>query len=81
MEVAWCLFPTPVSEINAQHKVLIETFLQEIIDPNQHHFKLFFKDQWDSLLPHISFGHDIEGPWECPYPHSRDCLELIVRLN
>jgi mannobiose 2-epimerase len=51
------------AELKAWHKALIETFLDKIIDPQGHHFKLFFDDQWQSLVPHVSYGHDIEGSW------------------
>ena len=51
------------ASLKAQHRALIETFLQHIVDPSTGHFKLFFDDQWNSLLPNVSFGHDIEGSW------------------
>jgi mannobiose 2-epimerase len=50
-------------ELKQQHKALIETFINKIIDPQTHHFKLLFDDQWHSLIPHVSYGHDIEGSW------------------
>ena len=49
--------------LKAQHRALIEVFLQRIFDPATGHFKLFFDDQWNSLLPNVSYGHDIEGSW------------------
>ena len=49
--------------LRAQQRALIEIFQQRIIDPASGHFKLFFDDQWNSLLPNVSFGHDIEGSW------------------
>ena len=51
------------AKLKAQHKALIEIFLTKIINPHTHHFKLFFDDLWESRLPHISYGHDIEGSW------------------
>jgi mannobiose 2-epimerase len=53
----------PDATLKAQHRALIEIFLQHILDPATGHFKLFFNDHWDSLLPNVSFGHDIEGSW------------------
>ncbi len=49
--------------LKAQHKALIETFQKHIVDPSTGHFKLFFDDRWNSLLPNVSYGHDIEGSW------------------
>jgi cellobiose epimerase len=49
--------------LKAQHRALIETFLQHIVDQSNGHFKLFFDAAWNSLLDHVSYGHDIEGSW------------------
>jgi mannobiose 2-epimerase len=49
--------------LRKQHRALIEIFLQRILHPATGHFKLFFDDQWNSLLPNVSYGHDIEGSW------------------
>ncbi|GGE01990.1 AGE family epimerase/isomerase [Paenibacillus nasutitermitis] len=42
---------------------LIEVHLERIIDPANHHFLLFFNDEWESQSADISYGHDIEGSW------------------
>ena len=53
----------PDATLKARQRALIELFLQRIVDPSTGHFKLFFDDQWNSLLPNVSYGHDIEGSW------------------
>jgi mannobiose 2-epimerase len=51
------------AHLKAQHRALLGTFQQHIIDYQINHFKLFFDDQWHSLSENISYGHDIEGSW------------------
>jgi mannobiose 2-epimerase len=51
------------AHLKTQHRALLGTFQQHIIDHQINHFKLFFDDQWHSLSENISYGHDIEGSW------------------
>jgi mannobiose 2-epimerase len=42
---------------------LIDIHMDKIINAKDHHFLLFFDDEWASKSDHISYGHDIEGSW------------------
>ena len=55
---AW---PDPL--VKEKQAGLITNFLEHVIDPQSGHFRLFFDDDWHSLFPTVSFGHDIEGAW------------------
>ena len=51
------------AKLKAQHRRLLETFLEHVLDPRTGHLNLFFGDDWHSLSGDVSFGHDIECSW------------------
>lgn len=53
----------PDEGLQKRVRELIEIFLLRVIDPETRHFRLFFDDDWRSLAPVFSYGHDIEGSW------------------
>jgi mannobiose 2-epimerase len=46
-----------------QHRHLLEIFQQKVFNAQTGHLELFFDDDWNSLLPLDSYGHDIEASW------------------
>jgi mannobiose 2-epimerase len=44
---------------------VIQVFFDHVIDPQTHHLRLFFDDQWNwrNLTERASYGHDIEASW------------------
>jgi mannobiose 2-epimerase len=49
--------------LKKQLRNLVSIFLDRIIDPQSHHLKLFFDEEWTSRSQLISYGHDIEASW------------------
>jgi len=41
----------------------IDVMIDKIIDHNIWHYKMFFDRSWNSIIPNVSYGHDIEGSW------------------
>jgi mannobiose 2-epimerase len=46
-----------------QHRALLGHFLSKIVDLDHGHLRLFFNDDWHSLVDQVSYGHDIEASW------------------
>ena len=44
-------------------RMLEETFLGHILDPEHRRMRLFFTEDWKVLSPEISYGHDVEASW------------------
>ncbi len=53
----------PVAELQTRLRSLLSNFLQQIIDKQTHHMRLFFNEAWEVRLADVSFGHDIEASW------------------
>jgi mannobiose 2-epimerase len=49
--------------LRQQQRRMIRTFLDHIINPDTHHFGMFFSQTWQPRNRTISYGHDIEGSW------------------
>jgi mannobiose 2-epimerase len=64
MEAYAALFTLwPDKNLKQKLEGLLRVFLNHIIDMKNFHLRLFFDDHWNSLLDHISYGHDIETSW------------------
>lgn len=54
---------TKEPKVGKQLENLISLFLNQILDEETYHFKLFFDEKWALKSDEISYGHDIEGAW------------------
>lgn len=64
LEAFSCLYivwPDPALESDIRE--LLNLFETTIIDPGNHHLRLFFTAAWDLRSDTISWGHDIEAGW------------------
>ena len=53
----------PDALLRARIAELLHLFADRIIDPQTHHLRLFFDEQWAARPDVISYGHDIEAAW------------------
>ncbi|MFD1469591.1 AGE family epimerase/isomerase [Hymenobacter caeli] len=53
----------PDAGLAGQIRGLLRVFDAHIIDPDTHHLRLFFDEDWQSKSDIVSYGHDIEAAW------------------
>lgn len=53
----------PDAGLAGQIRGLLGVFEAHIIDPETHHLRLFFDEDWRSKSDIVSYGHDIEAAW------------------
>jgi len=49
--------------LEAQFRRLIKDTIDQIIDLDKGHFRMFFDEDWSPKSNLVSYGHDIEGSW------------------
>lgn len=68
--------------VRARLRLLLEVFLDWIVDARTAHQILFFDEQWCSQSERISYGHDIETSWLiCEAAHTLGEPELRRRAE
>ena len=50
-------------ELEKRIREMTGIFLEHIINRENHHFHLYFNEEYEVLSEEISYGHDIEGTW------------------
>ncbi|RZK22949.1 MAG: N-acyl-D-glucosamine 2-epimerase [Hymenobacter sp.] len=55
------VWPDPA--LRRQLAALLLDFADRIIDPQTHHLRLFFDENWQPKPAAVSFGHDVEAAW------------------
>ncbi|MDR3696426.1 AGE family epimerase/isomerase [Mucilaginibacter sp.] len=53
----------PDGTLKEQIRLLLYNFFDHFIDPQSHHLRLFFDENWNGKSGLVSFGHDIEATW------------------
>ncbi|WP_295668189.1 AGE family epimerase/isomerase [uncultured Mucilaginibacter sp.] len=53
----------PEGTLRAQILLLLHNFFDHFIDPESHHLRLFFDENWENKSGLVSYGHDIEATW------------------
>jgi mannobiose 2-epimerase len=53
----------PDAELRAKLRDLVDVMLTRILNPANHHLRLYLDEDWTPRSDDISFGHDIEFSW------------------
>ena len=56
----------PDAELRGHLRDLVEVMLTRVVDPANHHLRLFLDEDWTPRSDGISYGHDIEFSWLLP---------------
>jgi mannobiose 2-epimerase len=56
----------PDPELRRNLRDLVEVMLTRLVDPANHHLRLFLDEDWAPRSDGISYGHDIEFSWLLP---------------
>ncbi len=54
---------SPLPEVALKITHVLNLFMDHIINPENHHFHMFFDSDWTVTSTTVSYGHDIEGTW------------------